>query len=261
MVSTAAGLFGEFWVSDTNPDLAAQEVDEELRREQLRALWKAYGKFIIGGAVGVVLAVGGYQLSEYLTRSAQEEASGVFAEALDESSNRAGAEAAAVWQGSSADLDGGYAALAGIRAAQALAADGMTSEALEAYDAISATSSYDAVLRDYAALMAALLVLDASDDLTEARSRFVTLSLDSSPWKYSAKEQLAYIDLKEGRLEDALTNFSELASDGAVPQSISLRAQQFRDMIENQMPVVDVADNPAQEGAEADVEGSNNENQ
>lgn len=247
-------------MSDTNPDLAAQEVDEELRRDQLRALWQAYGKFIIGGAVGIVLAVGGYQLSEYLTRSGQEEASGIFAQAVAESSDQAGTEAASVWANSAANLEGGYAALASIRAAQALAADGMAAEAVTAYDAVASNSGYDKVLRDYAALMAALIVVDTSDDYAEARGRFVTLSVDDSPWKYSAKEQLAYIDLKEGRLEDALTHFSVLASDNAVPQTIAVRAQQFRDMIESQNPVADVMADPTAVEAEAEVEGSNNEN-
>jgi len=220
-------------VSDTNPDLAAQEVDEELRRDQLKALWKAYGKFVVGGAIGVVLAVGGYQLNTYLTQSSQEEASSAFAAALEASSQKAGSEAADVWADAANGLEGGYEALANIRAAQALAAEGRVAEAVVAYDKVTAASDVDLVLRDYAGLMAALLLVET--DLVAARGRFVTLSTDEAPWKFSAKEQLAYIELKEGRFQEAYDQFAALASDSGTPQTISLRAQQFRDMLESKL--------------------------
>ena len=42
------------------PDTFIREVDEELRREQLRQLWDQYGLFIAGGAVALLAGVWGF---------------------------------------------------------------------------------------------------------------------------------------------------------------------------------------------------------
>jgi len=38
-----------------------QEVDEEVRREQLQKLWQRYGHFAIAGCILIVVAVGGWR--------------------------------------------------------------------------------------------------------------------------------------------------------------------------------------------------------
>src|SRR5262245_18087432 len=38
-----------------------REVDEDLRREQLKKLWDRYGSYVMGLAILIVVAVGGYK--------------------------------------------------------------------------------------------------------------------------------------------------------------------------------------------------------
>ena len=39
-----------------------KEVDEDLRREQLKSIWDRFGAYIIGAAVLIVVATAGYRL-------------------------------------------------------------------------------------------------------------------------------------------------------------------------------------------------------
>lgn len=222
-------------MSDVNPDLAAQEVDEELRRDQLNALWKAYGRYIIGGAVGIVLAVGGTQLYKYQVRSGQEANSAKYAVVKGQVGN-ASEDLADLWSGAVPKLEAGYAALAELQAAGAFTKGGDYLAAIGAYDALAASTNGDIVLREYAQLMAALLTIDKVGDLDEARSRLSVLASPDQPWYFSASEQLAFIDMKQGETTTAYDRFASLADNSAAPQSIIARARQFRDMLERQLP-------------------------
>lgn len=238
-------------MSDINPDLAAQEVDDELRRDRLNQLWKAYGRYVIAGAAGIVLAVGGTQLYKYQVRSGQEANSAKFSAVATQVAEE-GADTQAAWTAVAGDLDTGYAALAEIRAAAALVQAGEFEDAVAAFDAIADGASGDKVLRQYAQLQAGMLTVGKLGDLENARARFGVLANQGEPWYFSAAEQLAYIDMKQGELEAALEKFSALADNTGAPQSISARARQFRDMLESQ-----VTSNPVDAPAESDAaEGS-----
>jgi hypothetical protein len=232
-----AALFGESRVSDTNPDLAAQEVDEELRRDQLNALWKAYGKYVIGGAIGVVLAVGGSQLYDYLVRSDQEASSKEFAAAVTSSADADSETSISIWENASGELNPGYSAMAKIRAGQTMAKAGKLTDAVAVYDSVAANVEFDTVLREFSSYLAAIAVLDQGEDILDARARFGALSTKGQPWYFNASEQLAYIDMKEGATQAAYDIFSLLAEDSDTPQSIAVRARQFRDMLETQLPM------------------------
>ena len=220
-------------MADTNPDLEAQAVDEALRHDQMKALWKAYGKYVIGGAIGIVLAVGGSQLYEYQVNAGKEANSAVFSKAVDQAVAE-GADPAEIWEQAASEVTGGYSALAGLRLATELAKAGDVDAALSAYDTLAADAGNDIVLREYAQLLAAMLVLDKKNDLAEARSRFSVLSVKGQPWYFTATEQLAFINMKEGALEQALEQFAVLADDADTPQSVAARARQFRNMLEGQ---------------------------
>lgn len=218
-------------MADNNPDLEAQAVDEALRRDQMNALWKAYGKYVIGGAVGIVLAVGGSQLYEYQVHSTQETNSAIFSDAEKEALVE-GADTVEIWQQTADKIKDGYVALADLRLAAEYAKAGNVEAALKTYDVLAADGASDKILRDYAQLLAALLVLDKKSDFVDARRRFSVLAVKGEPWYFSATEQLAFIDMKQGALDLALAQFSVLADDGDTPQTIAARARQFRDMLE-----------------------------
>ena len=50
-----------------------REVNEDLRREQLKQLWSRYAVYIIGAAVLIVLVVAGYQVLQSIASSRSAE--------------------------------------------------------------------------------------------------------------------------------------------------------------------------------------------
>ena len=72
------------------------EVDEEVRREQLKKLWDKYSIYIIAVALLIIAAVGGWRGYQYLEAKKAAEAGAAFNKAveLSEQSKHAEAEAA-----------------------------------------------------------------------------------------------------------------------------------------------------------------------
>src|SRR5690606_19951898 len=73
-----------------------REVEEELRSDKLKAFWKRFAPFIIGGAVLIVLAVAANEAWKWYRNSTAAEASERYyaAIALADSGDLAGAQAA-----------------------------------------------------------------------------------------------------------------------------------------------------------------------
>ena len=59
------------------------EVDEEVRREQLKKLWDKYQIYIIALAVLIIAAVGGWRGYQYLEAKKAAEAGGAFNKAIE----------------------------------------------------------------------------------------------------------------------------------------------------------------------------------
>ncbi|MFC3050995.1 tetratricopeptide repeat protein [Kordiimonas pumila] len=233
-------------MSDINPDLAAQEVDEDLRRDQLIALWKSYGKFIIAGAVGIALVVASNELYTAKIKSDEEANALAFDQAVEKSQSD-GADVVTVWAETLPSLEGGYQTLAGLRLAQAKAASGDIDGAISSYDNISKQSGVDDALQDLAQFAAATLVGKDPIRQAEAISRLSVVAIKGKAWYFSAMEQLAFLTMKSGDSDTALSHFSILADDPETPPQIKTRAAQFRQMIEGKMSA------PMKEPAPADA--------
>lgn len=223
-------------MSDLNSDLLTQEVDEEVRRERMKQLWSAYGKYLIGLAVGIVIIVGGREAYTAYVKSAEEASSTAF-ETARAASNEEGVDAAQIWRDALPALDGGYATIGRMRIAAAAAKEGNISEAIAAYDAIAADSSADDSLRSLAQLFAGMLVTRSGEDYTDARSRLSVVAIKGEPWYHSALEQLALVDLEIGDQEAALSGFKQLTEDPETPQNIRARAQEMRSALEKALGI------------------------
>src|SRR5262245_8021006 len=111
-----------------------REVDEDLRREQLKRLWDRFAPYILGLAVLIVLAVSGYKLWEYWQRSQAETSGDRFIAALDLAQQGRSADAIAALQSLATDGTGGYPVLARFA---------MASQKADQGDAAGAASDFD----------------------------------------------------------------------------------------------------------------------
>ena len=236
-------------MSDINSDLITQEVDEEVRRERMRQLWSAYGRYLIGLAVGIVLLVGGRQAYTAIVVS-QEEASSAAFEAAEQKAAEDSANAVEIWQQAISEVEGGYQTISQLRLAASAAANGDTEAAIAAYDAVAADGSADSSLRSLAQLFAGMLVSREGQDLEGARARLSVVAIQGEAWYFSALEQLALVDIKLGDKEAALQNLNTLTADAQTPASIRTRAGELKQALEEQLGVDPLAATEAGETAQ-----------
>jgi hypothetical protein len=173
-----------------------QEVDEEVRREQLKKLWQRYGNYIVAACILVVLAVGGWRGYEWwqTRRAAESGAAFEQAVALDASGKHDEAEAAFAKLAN--DGTAGYRVLARLREAAQI---GRTDPkaAVKAYEQIAADGSVDQVMRDFAALRAGYLMVDTSP-YSELKATLEPLTGANRAFRHSARELLALSAWKAG---------------------------------------------------------------
>jgi hypothetical protein len=200
-----------------------QEVDEEVRREQLKQLWERYGIFAIAGAVGIVLAVAGWRGYEWWVerQAARFGDAYVAAAALSEQGQHAEAEAAFSHLATAGTS--GYRVLARLSDAAELAATDPKA-AVAAYDTVAADSSVGQPVRDLAAIRAAMLLVDTAP-LSEMSARLELLAGPNATFRHTARELLALAAWRAGDMPAARRWIDMIMSDGETPTSERTRVE------------------------------------
>jgi len=202
-----------------------QEVEEDLRRDNLAKLWRRYGTWIIGVAVAIVVATAAFVLWRQYQESQRMDLARQYTQAADllGRSDREGALQAFDALGAAG---GGYGVLARLREAQLLAESGDAAGAAAAYEAIAADSSVDQPYRDLAVILLALHGLD-SGDASALTARLKPLTAEGNPWRYSALELTGLLAKRTGDTARAREIFVGLADDAQAPLGVRERATQF----------------------------------
>ncbi len=232
-------------------DTLLREVDEELRRDRMRKLWRNGAPFIIGAAVGVVLLVAGYEgWTWYHEGNAARSSDQFYAAAqIAEGTDFAAAQKAldeVIAQGS-----GAYPALAQFREATLLAQNGQIDEAVAAYDALS-TSLGNTHLRELALVMAGNLLVDGGD-VAAVEQRVGGSITPDSPMRNAAREVLGLAQYKGGQLDAAMASFQAIVDDPLAGRDLTGRVQIYIQQLlaEGAAPIVsdDVATDVSSEPA------------
>jgi hypothetical protein len=205
-------------------DTFVREVQEEIRRERLAQLWDRFGVIAIGLAALLVVGVGGYKYAEYSSLQAREAAGKQFEAATQLASEGKAQEARQAFDALAKSAPAGYGTLSRLRTAGALAEANKPAEAVAAYDAVAKDGSADVLLRDFAALQAALLRVDTAD-WTEMQNRLKDLIIDGNAWKSSALELRGLAAMKAGNEEEARKAFEQILADSAATPATAQRAQ------------------------------------
>jgi hypothetical protein len=200
-----------------------QEVDEEVRREQLKKLWERYQNYIIAGAVLIVLGVGGWRGYDWWQTKKAAEAGTAFENAITLSEQGKHAEAEAAFARLAANSTASYRALAQVRAAAELAqTDAKT--AIAAYDKIAADTSIPPALRDLASLRGGALIID-NGSYADARQRLEPLTASDHTFRHTARELLAVAAWRAGDAAAARRWIEMINADPETPPDERGRAQ------------------------------------
>lgn len=202
-----------------------REVDDEYRRDQIARIWQRYNGLIIGCAILVLAAVGGWRYWQHAQQVRSEEAAGRYEEALRLSRDGKSEDSEKSLAALAADAPVGYRLLARFRLA---AETGRRSaqEGAAAYDALAADSAIEPSLQDLARLRAAMLRMDGPDP-APAQAALERLAAPTNAWRHTAREMLGLLGLKRG--DDALASryFDQIAADPESPQSLRGRLQVY----------------------------------
>ena len=205
------------------------EVDEDVRRDQLKKLWDKYSLLIIALAILVVAGVGGWRGYQYLEGKKAAEAGAAFDRASELSEQNKHAEAEAAFADLAAKAPSGYRILARLRAAAEIATRDPQAAA-KAYDDIAADRSVGVAEQDLARIRAAQLVVDTTT-YPNMLQRLEPATAQGSTFRHTAREMLA---LSAWHANDATATrqwLDQIANDGDTPPSLRSRAEALQALL------------------------------
>ncbi len=206
-----------------------QEVDEEVRREQLKKLWERYGNYIIAACILVIAGVGAWRGYEWWEAKRAVEAGAAFEQAISLAEAGKPQEAEAAFAKLATDGTAGYRVLAHLREAAEVALTDPKA-AVKAYDEIAADAGNGLVVRDIATLRTGFLIIDTAsyDDM---RGRLEPLTGTERPFRYSARELLALSAWKQYDMGAARQWADMIIADPQTPASARSRAEMLSELI------------------------------
>ena len=205
------------------------EVDEEVRRDQLKKLWDQYSIYIIGLALLIIAGVGGWRGYQYLEAKKAAEAGAAFDRAAELSDESKHAEAEAAFADLAAKAPYGYRILARLRTAAEVAARDKPAAA-KAFDDIASDTSVAAAERDLARIRAAQLLLETTT-YPNMLQRLEPAAGKDGAFRHSARELLA---LSAWRANDATATrqwLDMIANDGDTPPGLRSRAEALQALL------------------------------
>jgi hypothetical protein len=205
------------------------EVDEDVRRDQLKKLWDQYSIYIVAAAFLIIAAVGGWRGYQYLEAKKAAEAGAAFDKAVELSEQNKHAEAEAAFTDLAAKAPSGYRMLARLRAA-AEVANRDPKAAAKLYDDIAADRSVGAPERDLAKVRAAGLLLE-TESYPSMRQRLEPATAPGATFRHTARELLALSAWRAGDTAAARQWLDLIANDGETPPSLRSRAEALQALL------------------------------
>ena len=205
------------------------EVNEEVRRDQLKKLWDQYSIYIIALALLIIAGVGGWRGYQYLEAGKAAEAGAAFDKAVELSEANKHVEAEAAFADLAAKAPSGYRVLARLRMA-AEVANRDAQAAAKLFDEIAADRSVGTAEQDLARIRAAQLLLD-STTYPNMLQRLEPATAPTSTFRHTARELLA---LSAWRANDATATrkwLDLIANDGETPPSLRSRAEALQALL------------------------------
>lgn len=205
------------------------EVQEEVRREQLRKLWERYSTLIVAVAFLIVAGVGGWRGYVYWEGKRAQEAGARFEAAVALADQNKSAEAEAAFLEIAKEAPSGYRTLAKFRAA-AEVAERDAAAAVKLYDEIAVDRNATAAQQDLAALRAGALLVDAAP-FADIKARLEPLTGPNRAYRHSARELLAVSAWRNKDLAAARQWIDTINTDVLSPQTLRSRMEALQALL------------------------------
>ncbi|MBD3662457.1 tetratricopeptide repeat protein [Sulfitobacter aestuariivivens] len=206
-------------MSDT--DSFIDEVNEEVRRDRLYGYLRRYGWIAI---LAIVLIVGGAAWSEYQKAQARAQAEALGDAMLAALANDEGVSRVDALEAIDAPDRATGAVLRLLTAAEQADA-GRTEDAVATLDAIASDGDVSAIYRQIAQFKS----LTLQSDQTPVEDRllaFESMAQPGNPMRLLAEEQIALIEIAQGKDTEAIARYQAIQEDAEVSSDLQQRALQ-----------------------------------
>jgi hypothetical protein len=205
------------------------EVDEEVRREQLKKLWDRYSLFIIAAAILIVAGVGAWRGYEYLEAKKAAVAGDAFNKAVELSEQGKHQEAEKAFADLAAKAPYGYSMLSRFREAGEVATRDPKAAA-EMFDKLAANSSIGAEQQELARIRAAGLLVDTAS-YADMKQRLERDTTPESTFRHVARELLALSAFRANDIAATRQWLDQISLDAETPPSLRSRAQALQGLL------------------------------
>jgi hypothetical protein len=204
-----------------------REIEEDVRRERLEKLWKTYGDYVIAAIVVVMLGVAAYLIWTKHEQKAQAKAAAAFAAAQQIADP---AKAASAFAKIADSAPRGYAQLARMEEANALAVSGKETQAIALYKQVA---NHDNGALSGAARIRAGWAMAGTATRADLANWLAPLTNTNTAWSQSAREILAFADYRSGNAKAAEAEFAALGKDMQAPDGVRQRAGAMASFLKN----------------------------
>jgi hypothetical protein len=211
-------------------DSFIREVNDELRSEQVKAVWLRFGGVLVALAILIVIGTIGKVAYDYWHETSASASGDAFLAALTLAKEDKTDEAIAAFDKLEADGYGAYPVLAQMRAATLKAQKGDTAAAVTAFTEISRNDAVVQPMRDAARMRAAYLLVDTGT-YDQVAAEASALATEGNGMRHSAREALGLAALKAGDKAKAKEWFQQIVDDTQAPRGLSNRARMVLDVI------------------------------
>ena len=199
-----------------------QEINEEAQRQQFKEIWHKYGKFFVAFAIAVVLASISINVAKYFEHKKDLKATEQIVNVLKDTPEADQLKAATTLVDLSKKLKAPHNMIAKLNAANLYAQNNMVQEATKLYDEIAADKGTPKEYKDLVTILAVFNQLDTANP-KDLEDKLQAFTKDNNPWRFSAKELLAFVYIKQGKKAEAKEIFKNLMNDKDAPSGIRSR--------------------------------------
>jgi len=196
---------------------AFHEIDEAVRKDEVREWWGRYGTWVVALAVAVVVAVTGFVGWRQYDQAQRAVASAAYSAALAQIATDPAAARVELEKQAASALQP-YRSLAALTAAQLRAT---LEEQVTALAAVAPGLSVSE-LSDLALVIAAFKSID-TPKAEEMVARLEPLAGPDRPFRLSVRELQAMLAVRKGDMKRAKELWNEIAKDPALPQGAAQR--------------------------------------
>lgn len=203
-----------------------REVDEAVRQDQLKQVWKRYGWLIVTVVLAIILGFGGYHAWNAHKQSARVEASDSYAAALQQARDGKVAEALEGLEALADPASGEVGTLAAFAQARILAGQGQQDAALRIWDALAASDAAGPSFKAAAVMLAVQHQIGQADPAA-LEARLQPYLAEGQPFRATASELSALLALEQGDTARARELLTGLTTAGDAPSSQRARVAQL----------------------------------